>query len=272
MAASLLGLGLFLGGARAPAQDLPPLPSVPDSASGPIALPPVPALDSTPPAPPRREKTLHFSRDPMPVFRSAPAAPPGANRPQPQRLALQNASPPRARDLRKEQQAEESVQYSVPTEAPGPERLFMTMQSDEQLMERMRQEKRSQNTVERIVFPEETMLSKVAYAGRRWEPLKEEVQPGYVMYRRLLFEQKNAERYGWDLGVLHPVVSALNVYCDVLQLPYHLGARPFQQFECSAGYCLPGDPVPLMLYPPEFSLTGYGLETAVLVPLFFAFP
>jgi len=274
MAASLLGLALFLGSARAPAQELPPLPAIPDPAAGPIALPPIPPPESTPLPPPRREKTLHFSRDPVPQARPAPPGlkTAGGARPQPQRVALQNTTPPKARELRKEQQAEESVQYTVPTEVPSPERLFKTMQSDEHLMEAIRQEKRSQNVVERITFPEEQPLSKVAYAGRRWEPLKEEVQPCYVMYKRLLFEQKNAERYGWDVGVLQPLISSLKVYCDIATLPYHLGARPFQQFECSTGYCLPGDPVPLLLYPPEWSVSGSGLEAAVLVPLFFAFP
>ena len=116
------------------------------------------------------------------------------------------------------------------------------------------------------------MLSKVAYAGRQWAPLKEEAQPGYTIYRRPLFEQKNFERYGWDLGVLSPPLSALRFYADVLAMPYHVGARPLQQAESDAGYCLPGDPVPLVLYPPELSLTGLAFEAAVVLPLVFGVP
>ena len=48
--------------------------------------------------------------------------------------------------------------------------------------------------------------------------------------------------------------------------------RPLQQYDADTGYCLPGDPVPLLLYPPQWCCAGFGLETAVLVPLFFAFP
>jgi hypothetical protein len=286
MAASLLGLGLLLGGTSATAQDLSGLPPIPDPPAvkmpaGPAPLPLGPAAMPSgssiilPPAtdtphtethPPRREKTLHFSREPAPSVRTVGTTAPT------QRVAIQVTNPPRNRNPRRELQAEESVQYTVPTELPSPDRLWKVMQSDKNLMEMIRQEKRSQNIVERIVFPEEQPISKVAYAGRRWEPLTEEVQPGYVIYQRLLFEQKNAERYGWDIGVIHPLVSALAVYCDVVTLPYHIGVRPLQQFDSSAGYCLPGDPVPLLLYPPEWCCAGFGLEAAVVVPLFFAFP
>jgi hypothetical protein len=189
-----------------------------------------------------------------------------------QHVAMQQVSPGRARSQRKEMQAEESVQYTVPTELPSPDRLFKTMMSDASLFEMIRQEKRSQNVVERLIFPEEVPVSKVAFAGRRWEPLHEQAAPAYVIYKRLLFEQINAERYGWDLGILHPLISTLEVYCDVVTLPYHIGVRPLQQYESDAGYCLPGDPVPLLLYPPQWCCAGFGLEAAVVVPLFFAFP
>jgi hypothetical protein len=139
-------------------------------------------------------------------------------------------------------------------------------------MERVRQERRSQSLVERIYFPEEAELSKTAYAGRKWAPLKEAIEPGYVFYQRLLFEQKNTERYGWDLGVVQPAFSALHFFGDVALLPYHLGTRPLQQYDCNTGYCLPGDPVPLRLYPPEFSWTGLAVEAAAVGAILIAFP
>jgi hypothetical protein len=230
-----------------------------------------------------KAKSLHFSRDPLPQGRATAPAPntpvgtPSAPGPKqdarpPQRVAVQDLTPQRARQIRREQQSEESVQFLVPTEPPGLSRIVLSVQSDAALMERMRQEKRSQGTIERIVFPEEIVLSKLAYAGRRWDPLKEVAEPNYVTYHRLTLEQKNTERYGWDLGVVQPLVSALHFYSDVVLLPYHIGKRPCQQVDSNAGYCLPGDPVPLLLYPPELSLSGVGLEAAVLVPLFFAFP
>ncbi len=55
-------------------------------------------------------------------------------------------------------------------------------------------------------------------------------------------------------------------------MPYQYCKRPFQQFDTSAGKCLPGDPVPMLLYPPEPSLTGLLGEAGVGVGLLFAFP
>src|SRR5262249_6409939 len=149
-----------------------------------------------------RKKTLHFSRAPLPSGHSA------ATTTSVQREPSQSGYAPRLRGgQRRDVQAEEEIQYT--TEVPSPDRLWKTMQSDQNLMEIIRQERRSKSVVERVVFPEQVPLSKVAYAGRRWEPITERVQPAYVIYKRLLFEQKNAERYGWDIGVLHPLLSTL---------------------------------------------------------------
>ena len=95
----------------------------------------------------------------------------------------------------------------------------------------------------------------------------EQAEPAYVCFKRLLFEEKNAERYGWDLGVIHPFVSTAAFYWDVATLPYHLFTAPCRKFECSAGYCLPGDPVPYLLYPPEWSLTGLTAEALAVYSL-----
>jgi hypothetical protein len=51
-----------------------------------------------------------------------------------------------------------------------------------------------------------------------------------------------------------------------------LGTRPFEQYESSAGYCLPGDPVPYLLYPHEFSITGTVAEGMAAAVLLAAFP
>ena len=37
---------------------------------------------------------------------------------------------------------------------------------------------------------------------------------------------------------------------DVALCPYHFG-DPCRETDCSAGHCLPGDPVPYGCYPPE---------------------
>ena len=45
-----------------------------------------------------------------------------------------------------------------------------------------------------------------------------QVEPNYVCYNRLYFEQINAERYGWDLGFVAPFISAGEFFKDVVLL------------------------------------------------------
>jgi hypothetical protein len=167
--------------------------------------------------------------------------------------------------------SEQEPEYTIQLEPPGPDRLFR-LESEKTFQERMRQEARGRPTLERIVFPDEPVLSTEPYTGRVFPPAKEIVEPNYVCYCRLYFEQLNMERYGWDLGFIAPFVSAGKFFWDVAWLPYHLGTEPCRKFECSAGYCLPGDPVPLLLYPPEISLIGTTLEAGTVVSLFAIFP
>jgi len=164
--------------------------------------------------------------------------------------------------------------YEIQLEPPGLERLSTVVQSDSELQERIRQENRTRNPMERITFPEEPILSRDTYQGRGpiWPERTELVAPNYVCYKRLLFEQKNMERYGWDLGPLAPIISAATFYADVVTLPYHLATDPCRCYECSTGYCLPGDPVPLLLYPPEISLTGAVAEAGTILALVAIFP
>jgi hypothetical protein len=168
-------------------------------------------------------------------------------------------------------QPDESEEHRVQLAPPGPERLFR-LESEKSLQERMRQEARQRPTLERITFPDEPVLSTESYAARVFPPAREVVEPNYVCYKRLLFEQKNLERYGWDLGFITPFVSAGKFYWDVVWMPYHIWTAPCRCYECSAGYCLPGDPVPLLIYPPELSLTGTVMEAGTIVALFAIFP
>src|SRR5262249_38712212 len=107
---------------------------------------------------------------------------------------------------------------------------------------------------------------------RAWPLSKMFVEPRYLCHRRLLFQQLNAERYGWDYGLFAPAISTAVFLKDFVLLPYHLGTQPCRHFECSAGWCLPGDPVPLLLYPPELSLTGAAAEGAAIATLIWLFP
>ncbi len=158
---------------------------------------------------------------------------------------------------------------------PTPERVFR-LESETQLRERMSREGHLGLNPLRlkydIIFPDYPEVPPPAYEARPWQPLVETVETPYLSYNRLYFEQINAERYGWDLGPIHPLLSAGIFYLDVATLPYHLGTQPCRTYESDAGYCLPGDPVPLLLYPPENSWTGTLAEAAAIGLLVAIFP
>jgi hypothetical protein len=183
------------------------------------------------------------------------------------RVALQAPAPgyraPRGRE-------ELPIDYKGLLEPPGADRLFR-LEAEPRLKERIRQESRVPGAVERIIFPEEKVTTE-AYRPRAFPPAQEVADPYYVCYGRLYFEQINSERYGWDLGPLQPLISAGMFYWDVLTLPYHMGTEPCRCYECNAGYCLPGDPVPYLIYPPQLSLTGAAAEAAAVTGVAFAFP
>jgi hypothetical protein len=158
---------------------------------------------------------------------------------------------------------------------PDPKRVFR-LESEIDLTERMtRDSKTGENPLGltySFVYPDYPTVSKEKFVARIWEPLTEWTEPPYVCYRRLYFEQINSERYGWDLGLGHPLLSAGVFFWDVAWLPYHAFTEPFRRYECNAGYYLPGDPVPLLIYPPELNLPGALAEAAAIGLGFVIFP
>jgi hypothetical protein len=167
--------------------------------------------------------------------------------------------------------AEETTAYRISLEPPGPNKLFK-LESEQNFFERIRQDGRNESPPDIAVFPTEPVLSRTPYMGRRWPAASETTEANYLCYRRLLYEQKNFERGGWDLGAVTPLVSALDFYKDVVLMPYHGFTDVCRCYECNTGYCLPGDPVPLLLYPPEPSVTGALAEAAVVAGVFAIFP
>ncbi|HEY7309069.1 MAG TPA: hypothetical protein VH643_06830 [Gemmataceae bacterium] len=202
----------------------------------------------------------------------------------PQRIAVAQAAqqpkgpkdkPAPAAPVRSAEQGldlDQAAPVTIQLEPPGLERLALSVQSDAQLQERIRQENRERKTPERIVFPSDPVLSTDTYNGRKWYPLRMEVAPYYVCHGRLYFQQINFERYGWGLGVVTPFVSYAAFLWDFVTLPYQLAAQPCRCFEYNTGWCLPGDPVPLLLYPLEISATGFLAEAATIATLVAIFP
>jgi hypothetical protein len=157
-------------------------------------------------------------------------------------------------------------------EPPGKERLFGSRDTERELEERMRQERKDLNAPDTVVFPEKPELTTEPYQTRRFAPIICLEEPNYVVYRRLYFEEKNSERYGWDLGPVQPLVSTLCFFKDVLLWPQNFASYPCRRFDTNAGQCRPGDPVPYLCYPPEFTTAGLLAEAGVVGLLVWVFP
>ena len=154
-------------------------------------------------------------------------------------------------------------------EPPGPDRVFR-VESEVALYERIRQRYRQANL--RAEFPTDPVLGDGRdYAGRLWAMQVTHKLPLWVRYEPLYFEEKNAERYGWDAGIYQPFISAGMFYVDLVMLPYNFGVRPYWHREYNTGYFLPGDPVPYLIYVPEFSWPGLVLEAGAVVGYFCIF-
>jgi hypothetical protein len=166
--------------------------------------------------------------------------------------------------------ADEKAEFAVQVIPPGLDRLTRRI-SEKEFYDLLREESRREPGVARIYFPDEEPVSTEQYTGRVGPYMVRFVEPFYVCHKPLYFEQKNFERYGWDLGVISPGIEAVRYYYDLVMLPYHVGADTCHCFDCSAGKCLPGDPVPLLCYPERFSITGLVFEASSVFGIWFAF-
>jgi hypothetical protein len=163
-------------------------------------------------------------------------------------LSLGLACPASAQRARRSEATGEPTPLITPVELPSPRDLFR-LETDQAFRDRVVKETQRPGQAART-FPPEKMLPGAYDPVRSWPLIAEFMEPNYVCRGRLLFEEKNSERHGWDLGIVQPFVSAGTFSLDVAKLPYSLAIVPFAPYECSAGYCLPGDPVPYLFYCP----------------------
>jgi hypothetical protein len=169
---------------------------------------------------------------------------------------------------------EQRQTYQIQVEPPGLERLQLSLTNDPDLQERIRQETLTRVPNERVTFPEEPILSRERYFGRGgiWPQRGVIVVPNYTCYNKLYFEDKNSERYGWELGLLQPFISTGLFFYDFALFPMHCLADPCNKNDCSVGHCMPGDPVPYRLYPLEITPLGVAGEVAAILALVVIFP
>jgi hypothetical protein len=264
-------VGLLLAGGSAFGQQPQPLP--------PLAPPPLPTPwqasgvnsgSALPPAPAQQPRNLTFEKVASDYQQTQ--VKPAEHQLSFQKLAgkaaviipVQNAvrSP---RD-----QLRDPFEYQIQLEPPASARLFNTVQSEDSLDQRLYQEARQQG--DRVVFPQEKPVTTEAFKEREYPALTSYIEPNYVCYQRLYFNDRNTERYGWDLGFIQPVVSVATFYKDLAIWPYNAFSRPCDCIESSAGLCKPGDPVPYLLYPPGLSITGAIGEAGAVAGLLAIFP
>jgi len=161
-----------------------------------------------------------------------------------------------------------ALPYAPQIQDPQWERVFQA-ESEEELLARLRKENPKLAT--RIYFPKTVMPSE-PFVHRDWPPQSAMVEPNFVCYRPLYFEDKNAERNGWDFRIFQPLVSTGKFYLDLLTLPYQMGTQPPCSCEFNTGYVLPGDPVPYMIYLPPPSLAGAALQAGTVLGGIAIFP
>ncbi len=191
---------------------------------------------------------------------------------QPTPTPMASEQPPANDDTKSETLAD----YNIEVKPPTLDRLYR-IDSEANLKRRLAEEiakRPSKDTTKEkaVIFPEYKPLTDEQYQQRQMGGLIKQIEPQYLVHGRLYCEELNAERYGWDLGVIHPFVSGAVALKDFALFPYNFATRPYQRFEASSGKCFPGDPVPFLLYPPEISIPGSALEAGVFLAAFAIVP
>jgi hypothetical protein len=145
---------------------------------------------------------------------------------------------------------------------PTRERIFQFL-DDKDLEARILKELKKNQTPEEFRESQFDVIPPLTPPGTKYlpktasyPPLKLGIEPGYVVHRRLYFEELNSERFGWNAGVMQPVISSLYFYRDVLLWPARLASNPHEHYDTNLGKCLPGSPVPYYLYPLQIDIYG----------------
>lgn len=213
---------------------------------------------------------------PTPKVEQKPEPKPITTTPMPE-ITQPTTNQPPVPPVKTDETRESLSDYGIETSPPSAQRLFR-LESEAELRARIAAEtvKRPIKTGEQPnvspEFPTYGPLSEKPYEERQFGGLIKQIEPNYVCHGRLYLEELNADRYGWEMGVLQPAFSAGKAWFDMAFLPYNFMTRPFQRYDCSAGKCFPGDPVPMLVYPPELSATGAGWEASLIYLGFILIP
>jgi hypothetical protein len=165
---------------------------------------------------------------------------------------------------------DEGDEMYLRTELPGPQRFFQR-DSESAFFERIAQETKRQSGG-RAIFPQDPVVAVEPFTPRRYPKMTALVEPSYVCHTRLLFEQPNFERTGYDFGVLTPAICLGVFYYDAAMMPYHIWSDLRHHDDCNVGKCLPGDPAPFRVNCERFSVTGLVGQGAFATGVGFLFP
>jgi len=267
--------------AQANVPDRAPAAPMPDAVAS--ALPPPP-----PPPPTSRYLPANSSLNPPPAVIIPPMTPVVSEQPVPQPAPpVSTAQPidPATQPFTAQKKAQPIP--PVPEEyikLPPRENIFLVYnnpQLEKAIMDRLREDlkkdkKYSPDQERYLVFPPLPIISPpgVPYQAKTvaYAPKQAILEPNYLVHRRLHFEEKNAERTGWDMGPLQVLVSAGYFWRDTLLVPQSLASGCVYGFwDTSAGKCFPGSPSPYFLYPPGLTVTGTVAEGIAVTGLSFIF-
>ncbi len=227
---------------------------------------------ATPDAPPVRPLPVPERARPVPAEQAMPLGNP------PRRIPVEYAAQPPGDTKSTSEKKKQMDTVPVPEDQirlPAREKIFGIVYNDKELeaaiMDSIRRDLKgkAEVTEEQLRYPPLPVISPpgVPYQPKTamYPPRTVNLEPGYVVHRRLHFEEQNAERAGWDLGPLQTLVSAGQFYRGVLLWPHSLASGCVHGFwDTSAGKCLPGSPTPYYLYPPALTLTGTVAEAGII--------
>ena len=306
---AVVAVGVFSAAAQPPGPIIPPAPNfqpyptVPPSTSPPMVQPPsapsslprlVPADAPNPVNPIPQGRTVTFQKPAgrdvtVPTVLGTMPAPPAPIGVQPRQLVpadrpvMAQTPPEDTKDKDIPKAKSDPTTAALPTQTSITREKAFRLMSDAELNKRIADElvqeardRKIDSKPSNFAPPAVTPLVPVGtvYQSKTasYPPAQTLLEPKYVVHRRLLFEEKNSERHGWDLGFVQPVVSAAFFYKDVFMWPTHLASHLWERYDTSAGKCPPGSPVPYFLYPPEVDILGLGTGASVMVGAAFIFP
>jgi hypothetical protein len=236
---------------------VPDVSAPPVGVPAPVAVPPATVIEKPVPAPAAEPYV------PPPAFAPVPETPREAAFPIPPRVAPPMTAPPAVKEPGPEvtRLPEKNIIFQVWDDRTLEEMIYANIAS--QLGKTPQELKKTSPfpTLKPVVPPGTPYVAKTAALP----PRVALYEPGFVIHNKLHFEEKNSERYGWDLGFATPIVETMAFYKNTLLWPQSIASMAVTgKMDTNAGKCLPGSATPYILYPQGLTITGGVVEGLVV--------